>query len=229
MGAQPSSPFGWTISTTVASAIVFLSLLSLDWNGTRERTVFSLFSAHVNKDCSERDFFSHSDPPQGTKISFPTYKPACWLECRLFQDEHPRPTYVAAVSMKQPYASQWFRSGDKSEWALETQSDRVQKGVVIKLSKLYAQSAYFRRLWHSVMQRYPSFVHQVWPKPSCKAQWKGEEDKVDRGRGGRTTSGNGQAWSLAGPRGQWRTGKNGKKLVAELSVVHAPTTLAVKE
>ena len=52
-------------------------------------------------------------------------------------------------------------------------------------------------------------VHQAWLKPSCKAQWKGEEDKADRGRGGKTTSGNGQAWSLAGPRGQWRTGKNG--------------------
>ena len=51
--------------------------------------------------------------------------------------------------------------------------------------------------------------HQVWPKPSCKAQWKGEEDKADRGRGGKTTSGNGQAWSLPSPRGQWRTGKNG--------------------
>ena len=23
-------------------------------------------------------------------------------------------------------------------------------------------------------------VHQVCPKPSCKAQWKGEEDKADR-------------------------------------------------
>ena len=39
----------------------------------------------------------------------------------------------------------------------------------------------------------------------CKAQWKGEEDKADRGRGGKTTSGNGQTWSSAGPRGQWRT------------------------
>ena len=46
-------------------------------------------------------------------------------------------------------------------------------------------------------------VHQVWPKPSCKAQWKGEEDKANRGRGGKTTSGNGQAWSSASPRGQW--------------------------
>ena len=52
-------------------------------------------------------------------------------------------------------------------------------------------------------------VHQVWPKP-CKAQWKGEEDKADKGRGGKTTSGNGQAWSSASPRGQWRTGKNGE-------------------
>ena len=52
-------------------------------------------------------------------------------------------------------------------------------------------------------------VHQVWPKPSCKAQRKGEEDKADRGRGGKITSGNGQAWSSASPRGPWRTGKNG--------------------
>ena len=36
-------------------------------------------------------------------------------------------------------------------------------------------------------------VHQVWPKPSCKAQSKGEEDKADGGRGGKTTSGNGKA------------------------------------
>ena len=54
-------------------------------------------------------------------------------------------------------------------------------------------------------------VHQVWPKPSCKAQWNGEEDKVDRGRGGKTTSGNRQSWSSESPRGQWRTGKNGGK------------------
>ena len=52
-------------------------------------------------------------------------------------------------------------------------------------------------------------VHQVWPKPSCKAQWKEEEDKAERGRGGKTTSGNGQAWSSPSPRRQWRTGKNG--------------------
>ena len=44
-------------------------------------------------------------------------------------------------------------------------------------------------------------IHQVWPKPSWKAQWKEEEDKADRWRGGKTTSGNGQAWSLPSPRG----------------------------
>ena len=49
--------------------------------------------------------------------------------------------------------------------------------------------------------------------------WKGEEDKVDRGRGGKTTSGNGQAWSSPSPRGQWRTGKIWRKLVAKSSVV----------
>ena len=45
-------------------------------------------------------------------------------------------------------------------------------------------------------------------------------------KGGKTTSGNGQAWSSASPRGQWRTGKmekTGCKIICG-----APTTLAVK-
>ena len=53
----------------------------------------------------------------------------------------------------------------------------------------------------------------------CKAQWKGEEDRADKGRGGKTILGNGQAWSSASPRGQWRTGKKWRKLVAKSSVV----------
>ena len=58
-------------------------------------------------------------------------------------------------------------------------------------------------------------VYQVWLKPSCKAQWKGEEDKADRRKGGKTASGNGQTWSSPSPRerGKWR------KLVVKLSVV----------
>ena len=45
-------------------------------------------------------------------------------------------------------------------------------------------------------------------RSSC-IQWKGEEDKADRGRSGKTTSGNGLACSLPSPMGQWRTVKNG--------------------
>ena len=49
------------------------------------------------------------------------------------------------------------------------------------------------------------------------AQWKGEEDKADRRRGGKTASGNGQARSSPSPRGQWRT--EWRKLVVKSSVV----------
>ena len=43
--------------------------------------------------------------------------------------------------------------------------------------------------------------------------------KADKEKGGKTTSGNGQAWSSASPRGQWSTGE---------IICGAPTTLAVK-
>ena len=58
--------------------------------------------------------------------------------------------------------------------------------------------------WYSHVSRLSGLA-----KPSCKAQSKGEEDQADRGRGGETTSGNGQAWNSPSPRGQWRTGENG--------------------
>ena len=70
-------------------------------------------------------------------------------------------------------------------------------------------------------------VHQVCPKPSCKAQKKGEEDKADRGRGGKTTSGNGQPGVRQVPEGSGEQGKmekTGCKIISG-----APTTLAVKE
>ena len=51
-------------------------------------------------------------------------------------------------------------------------------------------------------------VQQIWPKPSCKAQWKGEEDQADRRRVGKTMSGNGQAWRSSSPIEQRRTEKN---------------------
>ena len=62
--------------------------------------------------------------------------------------------------------------------------------------------------------------------PDLPSGGKGE-DKADRGRGGKTTSGNGQAWSSAGPRGQWRTGGNGKKTGCE-RIGGAPTTLEIE-
>ena len=43
-------------------------------------------------------------------------------------------------------------------------------------------------------------VHLVLPKPSCKAQRKREDGKADRGRGGKTTSGNGQGMDMPGVR-----------------------------
>ena len=46
-------------------------------------------------------------------------------------------------------------------------------------------------------------------KTSCKALSKREEDKADRGRGGKTRSGNRQVWSSPSPKKQWGTGKNG--------------------
>ena len=55
----------------------------------------------------------------------------------------------------------------------------------------------------------------------------GEEDKTDRGSGGKTTSEDVQAWSSPSPRGQWRTREKWRKVVAKSSVV-SPTTLAVK-
>ena len=56
---------------------------------------------------------------------------------------------------------------------------------------------------------------------------KGEEDKADRERGGKATSGNGQAWSSPSPRGQWRTGKM-EETGCEV-ICGAPTTLVIKK
>ena len=48
---------------------------------------------------------------------------------------------------------------------------------------------------------------------------RGEMTKADRGRGGKTTSGNGQAWHSPSLRGQWRTGENGGNWFSKSSVV----------
>ena len=69
-------------------------------------------------------------------------------------------------------------------------------------------------------------VHQVWPKPSCKAQRKAKEDKADRGRGRKTTLGSGQAWSSPVTDGSGGRGKieaTGCEIICGVT-----TTLAVK-
>ena len=54
-----------------------------------------------------------------------------------------------------------------------------------------------------------------------------EGGKQGRGRGGKTTSGNGQALNSPSPRGQWRTGKKMEETGCQI-IFGAPTTLAVK-
>ena len=63
-------------------------------------------------------------------------------------------------------------------------------------------------------------VHQVLPKPSRKAQLRrgGVKYKVDKKRGGKTTSGNGQAWSSPSHRAVESREKR-RKLVVKSSVV----------
>ena len=48
----------------------------------------------------------------------------------------------------------------------------------------------------------------VWTENTLHHHYHQSLNREDRGRGGKTTSGNGQAWSSASPRGQWRTGEN---------------------
>ena len=53
----------------------------------------------------------------------------------------------------------------------------------------------------------------------CKAQWKGEEDKADGGRSGKTTTGNGHTWSLPSAQRAVENMKKWRKLAAKSSVV----------
>ena len=65
------------------------------------------------------------------------------------------------------------------------------------------------------------------PKSILQGTVKGVEGKADRGRGWKTTSGNGQALRPPSPRGQWRIGKKKEETGCEI-IRGAPTTLAVK-
>ena len=81
--------------------------------------------------------------------------------------------------------------------------DIVQWTILQKVNEVRSpRSPRLKSRLGSVLTYYSSFLKK-------KKKWKGEEDKADRGRGGKTTSGNGQAWHSPSPRGPWRTGKNG--------------------
>ena len=71
-----------------------------------------------------------------------------------------------------------------------------------------------------------AYVRACFLKKSGLGTVKGEGDKADRGRGGKTASGNGQAWSSPSPRGQLRTEKM-EETGCEV-ICGGPTTLAVK-
>ena len=67
-------------------------------------------------------------------------------------------------------------------------------------------------------------VHKVWQEPSCIAQRKGEEDKADRKRGGRTKLGNEKAWIRQVPEGsgeQRKMEETGCEVICGASTTHA--------
>ena len=69
-------------------------------------------------------------------------------------------------------------------------------------------------------------VHQVWPKPSCKAQGKGEENKADEEEMGRQHQGMDRPGVRQVPEGSGEQGKM-EEIGCEI-ICGAPTTLAVK-
>ena len=77
--------------------------------------------------------------------------------------------------MKAHFPARGFQ--DDNQWSSFSQSEHT---------------TYFTwKVWRVAAMSDPQ-LKQVWPKPSCEVQWKGEEAKGDRRRGGKTTSVNGQ-------------------------------------
>ena len=69
-------------------------------------------------------------------------------------------------------------------------------------------------------------VHQLWPKLSHKAQWKGEEDEADRKRGGRQHQAMERPGVLQVPEG---SGEQRQMEDTDCEIISgAPTTLMVK-
>ena len=80
--------------------------------------------------------------------------------------------------------------------------------------------------WYGLVSRSTDLAKSNLAKHSDRE----ETDKPDKGRGGQTTSGNRRAWSLASPRGQWRTGKTGElEKPGHKVLCGVTTTITVKE
>ena len=78
-----------------------------------------------------------------------------------------------------------------------------------------------KRQWYGHVSRSSGLAKAI-----LQGKEKGEEDKADRGRGGKTTSGNGQACVRQVPEGR---GEHGKLEKTSCKIIcGAPTTLAVK-
>ena len=68
--------------------------------------------------------------------------------------------------------------------------------------------------WYGQVSRSSSLAKTI-----LQGTVKGGRRQGRKERGGKTTSGNGQAFSSASPRGQWRTGGKWRKVVAKSPVV----------
>ena len=97
---------------------------------------------------------------------------------------------ILHISYKDHVANEEFRA--KIQQAIGPHEDLT----IVKRCKLQ---------WYSHASR-PSGL----AKTILQGTVKGGRRKADRGRDGKTTLGNGQAWRSASPRGQWRLGKNGE-------------------
>ena len=125
-------------------------------------------------------------------------------------DEGERVTAVFDVSSKCPWLGDGWSSAPPKKFLNQTlffvfflgaelisESLRSSRETIVKRRKLQ---------WYGHVSRSSDLAKTIL-QGTVK---RGRRQGGDKGRGWKTTLGNGQAWSSASPRGQWRTGKNGE-------------------
>ena len=98
------------------------------------------------------------------------------------------------------------------------------------LDSIMCSCKIFEALWNWIMRQHLSalFLHSYGvltnlnTPPHCHVFFFGA---TNRGRGGKTTLGNGHAWSSQSPRGWWRTGENGGNSLWNHVVPQRPSRL----